>query len=570
MRNHPKRALLSVSDKTGLVELAQFFQQRQIEMIATGNTYKLLVAEKIPVTPISAYTGSPEILGGRVKSLHPKIHAGILARDNNKEDYQDLVAHQFPFIDIVIVNLYPFAEKISQIPQKVDSGKIDESEILEFIDIGGVTLLRATAKNFHRMIVISDPQDYHLIFENLNQKNELSLSIRRKLAAKAFQHTAEYEISISHYFAQMEESEESSIFDSEKFYFSGSGKKNLRYGENPQQKAAFFKKTNQKTTTPISALKKENPEVQKTKSLSYNNYLDIMAAYQCRKDLESISIASGKTSGEKGEKKVTAIVIEKHQNPCGVAIAETANGKGSMTAALIATWQKALACDPMSAFGGIVSCSHTITLPLAQLMQETFLEIICAPAFEASAIEFLTQKRKNLLLITMPNEYPLPELKVHQMTDGWLMQQTDQLAIKDDPDHWQCVTEKKASAQQKVALSLAWRLVKNVKSNAIAIWSLNQKDIFGQCIGIGGGQTNRINAAELAIRQALRFEHSLLESVAASDGFFPFPDTITQLGENGIQAVVQPGGSKRDQQVIAMANKLNIAMYFTGRRHFLH
>jgi len=504
------RALISVSDKSGVVELARGLQQLGIEIISTGGTAKVLRENGVEVKDASEITGFPEMLDGRVKTLHPKIHGGILAIRENKKHVQELREQGVQPIDLVVVNLYPFEETIK---------RTDEIEkIIENIDIGGPTMLRSAAKNYRDVAVIVDPSDYSWVMEEL-RKNDRTLSdrTREKLAAKAFAHTARYDAVISKYLG-------------EKF---GAGKfpetltlayrkvQELRYGENPHQKAALYAGSGKGIV---------GGEQLQGKQLSFNNILDLNAALSIADEFE----------------EPTAVVI-KHGNPCGVATGSD----------LLEAYKRAHACDPVSAYGGIVAVNRRLDEATAKELTSTFIEALVAPEYDAGALNVLGGK-KNLRVIKVSNGWE-NGLEVRPVSGGVLVQERDVLSLK--PEEIKTVTRKKPSEKEMEDLIFAWKVVKHVKSNAIVV--AKEK----QAIGVGAGQTSRVDSAEIAIRKAGEKSRG---AVLASDGFIPFPDTIEKAAEAGITAIIQPGGSIHDAEVIESADKRGLAMMFTGIRHFKH
>ncbi len=504
------RALISVSDKSGVVELARGLQQLGIEIISTGGTAKVLRKNGVEVKDASEITGFPEMLDGRVKTLHPKIHGGILAIRGNKKHVQELKEQGVQPIDLVVVNLYPFEETIKRTDEM--------EEIIENIDIGGPAMLRSAAKNYRDVAVIVDPSDYSWVMEEL-RKNDRTLSdrTREKLAAKAFAHTARYDAVISKYLG-------------EKF---GAGKfpetltltyrkvQELRYGENPHQKAALYAGSGKGIV---------GGEQLQGKQLSFNNILDLNAALSIADEFE----------------EPTAVVI-KHGNPCGVATGSD----------LLEAYKRAHACDPVSAYGGIVAVNRRLDEATAKELTSTFIEALVAPEYDAGALNVLGRK-KNLRVIKVSNGGE-NGLEVRPVSGGVLVQERDVLSLK--PEEIKTVTRKKPSEKEMEDLFFAWKVVKHVKSNAIVV--AKEK----QAIGVGAGQTSRVDSAEIAIRKAGEESRG---AVLASDGFIPFSDTIEKAAEAGITAIIQPGGSIHDAEVIESADKHSLAMVFTGIRHFKH
>lgn len=513
-----KRALVSVSDKTGLVEFIKELTKFNFEIISTGGTFKTLEAAGIPALKISEITGFPEILDGRVKTLHPAIYAGILARRELPEHVQTLKKLKITPIDFVIVNLYPFEATIAR-------PKVSLEEALENIDIGGPTLIRAAAKNYSSVAVIVNPQRYpEIIAEVKKNHGELSLKTRQKLAEEAFGHTSDYDRVITSYLENLTTGPEKLP---QVIKLALNKELSLRYGENPHQKAAFYTFT-----------KKFPWEKLQGKELSFNNLLDLEAARSLVLEFEN-----------------PAAAIIKHTNPSGVA--ESAD--------IYQSYQKALAPDPVSAFGGIVALNRSVDEKLAKKLSEIFLEVIVAPEFSDEAIKILSAKQ-NLRIIRWPNRLSetgsagaIENLDFKKITGGFLVQQKE--TKTETEKDFKNVTTKKPSPEQIEDLIFALKVVKHTKSNAIVV-AKNQVTL-----GIGVGQTSRVKAVEQALKQAGK---NAAAAVLASDAFFPFPDSVELAATAGIAAIIQPGGSVKDNEVIEAANKLDIAMVFTGIRHFRH
>ncbi len=499
-----KRALISVYDKTNIIDLASFLMQQQIEILSTGNTYEVLSDAGIKTREVSDYTQFPEILGGRVKTLHPKIHGGILCnREKHKTEIKNLDIEP---IDLLITNLYPFWETVS--------GGSSEEEIIEQIDIGGVALIRAAAKNFHFTSVISSTQDYETLkAEMIKNNNETTLECRKHLATKAFALTAHYDSNIHSWFLSQSKNNELPEF----FALYGHKVQELRYGENPHQKAAFY--SNQFTKYPLEKIH--------GKELSYNNIVDIESA---------LNIIS--------EFKEPAAVIIKHNNPCGAAVGNNA----------LEVYEKALSCDEISSFGGIVALNREIDLKLAEKLNEIFLEVVIAPSVSNEALKIL-QRKKNLRVIIHKSFQQNEKYQIKNVVGGFLVQENNNHAIGEMSQVTECTTTEKED------LIFAWKICKHVKSNAIVIAK------GGCAIGIGAGQTSRIDSVNIAVKKA---GEKCKGAVLASDAFFPFPDSIVESAKHGITAIIQPGGSLKDQDVIAAANENKIAMFFTGVRSFFH
>ncbi|BCV22498.1 bifunctional phosphoribosylaminoimidazolecarboxamide formyltransferase/IMP cyclohydrolase [Moorella sp. Hama-1] len=510
------RALLSVSDKTGLVELARGLVGLGWELISTGGTARTLTEAGLPVTQVAAVTGFPEILDGRVKTLHPRIHGGILARPT-PEHQEQLQEQGIRPIDLVVVNLYPFRETIAR-------PGVTPEEAIENIDIGGPAMVRAAAKNHERVAVIVDPASYGEVLAELREQGTVGPSTRRRLAAAAFAHTAAYDAAIAAYFQRLILHEES--FPTS-FVLSGEKVQDLRYGENPHQGAAFYRLPAPPPGSLAGARQLQGKE------LSYNNLMDLDAAWNLACDI-----------------KEPVVAIIKHTNPCGVARATTP----------AAAYRLAYAADPVSAFGGIVACNRPVDAALAGEMTAIFLEAVIAPEFTPEALEILKSK-PNLRLLAAGERagYRTREYQVRPVSGGFLVQEPDYHIL--DPEHLQVVTARQPEAGEMEDLLFAWQVVKHVKSNAIVV----AKD--GVTLGVGAGQMNRVGAARIALEQAgARAKGAVL----ASDAFFPFGDTVEQAAAAGITAIIQPGGSIRDEESLKAADAAGMAMVFTGVRHFRH
>lgn len=506
------RALISVWDKQHLVELARRLVALEVTLISTGNTSRVLAEAGLPVRSVSEVTGFPEILDGRVKTLHPAIHAGILARRDLPLHQQQLHAHHIETIDIVVVNLYPFAQTIAQPGTTL-------SDALEHIDVGGVALLRAAAKNFPAVLTLVDPADYEEVLQAL-QAGEVPFALRQRLAARAFAHTAAYDAAIAAYLNT------DTLFP-QTLPLAWSLDRELRYGENPHQRAAlygsfsrFFKFLH-------------------GKDLSYTNVLDIVGAQETIEEFDPVHDG-------------IAVAIIKHTNPCGVGIGESG----------LQAWHRALATDPVSAFGGIVAINAPCDLPLAQAIDTIFTEIIIAPAFTPEALQLLTQKKNRRLLQVQEHISRPKTLSIRTIPGGVLVQEPDRNPLDQEP--LQVVTKRAPTAEEMQALRFAWRVVRHVKSNAIVYANSTQT------LGIGAGQMSRVDSSRVAVWKAESAGLSLKGSVVASDAMFPFPDGVEQALQAGATAIIQPGGSIRDEQVIAAADAAGAAMVFTGHRHFLH
>jgi phosphoribosylaminoimidazolecarboxamide formyltransferase/IMP cyclohydrolase len=510
-------ALISVTDKTGLPELAAALSARGIHLIASSGTRAFLEEQGMSVEEISAYTGSPEILGGRVKTLHPKIHGGILADRDNPEHVRTLEAHGTPPIDFVIVNLYPFEEKYRS--------RLAPAEMIEYIDIGGITLIRAAAKNHKHVTLVTDPSQYAAVIDEIKRDGATTLATRTRLAADAFALTATYDAAISRF--MREQSPAEGLPD--RLPIGLTKVTDVRYGENSHQRGALYRTIG---PSPFTAMTQTQG-----KELSFNNYLDVMGAFALVRDLGPGGVA-----------------IIKHNNPCGAAWLGDA----------LASWRRALKTDTVSAFGGVVAVNGELSGPLAEEMNELFLEVVVARAVSKEAAALFARK-KNLRVVTIPAEYwnaPAPALMGVWMYDVALIQDED--SGFPELGELKTVTKRTPSPAESTALHMAWKVAKHVKSNAIVV-----ADQDGT-VGIGAGQMSRIDSSHLAVRKAGIAGLEVKGAVAASDAFFPFADGVMELAKSGIAAVIQPGGSIRDDEVIEAANGANLAMVFTGRRHFRH
>lgn len=509
-----KRALVSVSDKTGVVEFVKGLLEQGIEVISTGGTKKLLEENGLQVIGISEVTGFPEIMDGRVKTLHPNIHGGLLAVRDNETHVAQMNELGIQPIDFVVVNLYPFKETIA----KPD---VTFADAIENIDIGGPTMIRSAAKNHKFVSVIVDPVDYDVVLAELKENGEVKEETKRKLAAKVFRHTAAYDALISNYLTEQmgEESPETLTVTFEK-------KQDLRYGENPHQKATFYKAPFAATSSVAYA------EQLHGKELSYNNINDADAALSIVKEFTE-----------------PAVVAVKHMNPCGVGVGIDIHE----------AYTRAYEADPVSIFGGIIAANREIDKATAEKLHEIFLEIVIAPSFSQEALEVL-QSKKNLRLLTVNIEKATSaSKKLTSVQGGLLVQEEDTLSL--DENTISIPTKREPSEQEWKDLKLAWKVVKHVKSNAIVL----AKD--DMTIGVGAGQMNRVGSAKIAITQA---GEKAQGSALASDAFFPMPDTVEEAAKAGITAIIQPGGSIRDEDSIKMADEYGIAMVFTGVRHFKH
>lgn len=515
------KALISVSDKTGVVEFAKGLVALGWEILSTSGTMKLLKESGVPVTSVSDVTGFPEICDGRVKTLHPKIHGALLARRDIPEHMKELKDNDIETIDLVCVNLYPFRETIAK-------PNVTMEDAVEHIDIGGPSMLRSAAKNWESVTVVCNPADYETILSEIKAGGNTTRETRLKLSAKAYTHTAEYDMAISTYMRAQ-------AGLPEKLFLEYDLKQELRYGENPHQEAKFFAST---VKEPFSLATAEQLN---GKELSYNNIQDANATLNIAREFDE-----------------PFCVGVKHMNPCGSATGKT----------IAEAWKKAYEADKTSIFGGIVAANREIDLETAQMLKPIFLEIVMAPSFAPDALELLcTKKNLRVLKVDMSKDNTVRKQYV-SMNGGMLVQDRD---INTKPvAAEQCVTELKPTVEQLADMEFAWKIVKHVKSNAIVVTK------GGMTYGVGAGQMNRIGSAEIALKQA---QNTLKEEgkdimteglVLASDGFFPFNDCVALAAEYGIKAIVQPGGSIRDEDSIKLADEKGITMLFTGERHFKH
>ena len=515
------KALISVSDKTGVVEFAKGLVALGWEILSTSGTMQLLKESGVPVTSVSDVTGFPEICDGRVKTLHPKIHGALLARRDIPEHMKELKDNDIDTIDLVCVNLYPFRETIA----KPD---VTMEDAVEHIDIGGPSMLRSAAKNWESVTVVCNPADYETILSEIKADGNTTRETRLKLSAKAYTHTAEYDMAISTYMRAQ-------AGLPEKLFLEYDLKQELRYGENPHQEAKFFASTMKEPFSLATA------EQLNGKELSYNNIQDANATLNIAREFDE-----------------PFCVGVKHMNPCGSATGKT----------IAEAWKKAYEADKTSIFGGIVAANREIDLETAQMLKPIFLEIVMAPSFAPDALELLcTKKNLRVLKVDMSKDNTVRKQYV-SMNGGMLVQDRD---INTKPvSAEQCVTEAKPTAEQLADLEFAWKIVKHVKSNAIVVAK------NGMTYGVGAGQMNRIGSAEIALKQAqatLKEEGKDIMTeglVLASDGFFPFNDCVALAAEYGIKAIVQPGGSIRDEDSVKLADEKGITMLFTGERHFKH
>ena len=507
-------ALISVTDKTGIVDFArQLTEEFDFEIISSGGTAKTLQSAGIPVIKVGEYTGSPEILGGRVKTLHPRIHGGILARRDWESDLAEMEANQIRPFDLVVVNLYPFEQTIA-------NPEVTTAQAIEQIDIGGPAMLRAAAKNFAHLTVISNPKYYEQYLSQLRQNNgEISLEFRQKMAGETFALTNAYDGAIAAYFASLNG-------ETTRFHLAGNALQTLRYGENPHQSATWY-------GSGTMAHGWGKATLLQGKELSYNNLVDLEAARRL--------------IAEFGSEEPAAAIL-KHNNPCGVAIG------GS----LVEAYNKAFNADAISAFGGIVALNQAIDEATAKELTKTFLECVVAPDCSPVARDILAKKSKVRILL-LPDLSTGEKQTVKVIAGGFLAQAADD--VVETPEEWRVVTEKQPTAAQLAELLFAWKVSKHVKSNAIVV-TKNKTTL-----GVGAGQMNRVGSAKIALEQAAEAAKG---GYLASDGFFPFDDSIRTAAKFGIEAIVQPGGSLKDQDSINAANELGLIMVLTGIRHFLH
>lgn len=512
-----KRALISVFDKTGVVEFAKELANLGYEIISTGGTLNTLKNAGIDVISVSDITNFPECLDGRVKTLHPKIHAGILAMRSNEKHMAQLKELNVKTIDIVAINLYPFKETILK-------DGVTLAEAIENIDIGGPTMLRAAAKNYQDVAVIVDTNDYEKVISELKEHGDVLLETKMLLSYKVFEHTSFYDALIAKY---LRENVVKVDFPN-KLTIPLEKQQDMRYGENPHQQAVFYREVGKFTGTLVNA------KFLHGKELSYNNINDTNGALELLKEFSE-----------------PAVVAVKHANPCGVGVGNS----------IYEAYQKAYEADPVSIFGGIVAANREIDAKTAEEINKIFIEIVIAPSYTKEALEVLTQK-KNIRILQLPDILNIPDKNMYEMKKvlgGMLVQERDLELL--DEEKLVCVTERKPTEEELKALKFGWKVVKHTKSNAIV---LCKEDMT---LGIGPGQTNRITAAELAIKYA---GEKAKGAVLASDAFFPFSDCVEAAAKAGVTAIIQPGGSIRDQESIDACNKYNIAMVFTGMRHFKH
>jgi phosphoribosylaminoimidazolecarboxamide formyltransferase/IMP cyclohydrolase len=520
-----ERALISVFDKTGIVEFAKRLAALQIEILSTGGTAKLLREAGVSVRDVSDFTGWPEMLGGRVKTLHPKVHGGLLFRRRNAEDRKQAAEHGIAPIDLVVVNLYPF---------EVTAAKavLTAEELIENIDIGGPTMLRSAAKNFESVTVVTDPEDFERVAKELENAGDTTLATRLELARKVFAATSRYDGLITTELERLAAASGNVFLEarpvfSERVHVALRRQQELRYGENPHQAAALYVLAGRKPEGLAAAKQLQGKE------LSYNNFVDLEAARSLAAEFSN-----------------PAAAIIKHNNPCGTAEQAT----------LREAYLKALACDPVSAFGGVLAFNRVVDAATAEEVAKLFAECIAAPGFdEKSKAIFATKKNLRLLELPPGGLKPERELQLKRILGGMLVQQPDLGEIQEN--ELRTVTKRAPTAEELHTMRFAWKVAKHVKSNAIVF----AKD--GATLGVGAGQMSRVDSVKIAVMKA---QSPLTGSVVASDAFFPFPDGVEEAAKAGATAVIQPGGSVRDADVIAAADRLGLAMVFTGMRHFLH
>jgi len=511
-----RRALVSVYDKTGLTELAEALHAAGVEIVSTGSTASTIESAGVPVTRVEELTGFPECLDGRVKTLHPKVHAGLLADLRKPAHSEQLDQLGIAPFDLLVSNLYPFQQTVAS------GASVDEC--VEQIDIGGPAMVRAAAKNFASVAVVTSPEAYPLIREAL-AAGGFTLAQRRALAARAFADIAEYDVAVANWCATVLAPSADGWPEATGMALRRSAV--LRYGENPHQQAALYR-------DPAAAPGLAQAKQLHGKEMSYNNYVDADAAWRAANDFSE-----------------PAVAIIKHANPCGIAVG----------ADVAEAHRKAHACDPVSAFGGVIAVNREVSVELAKQIAEIFTEVVVAPGYADGAVEVLAAKKNIRLLVAPPYQPPATEVK--QISGGVLVQSVDRVdAAGDDPATWRLVSGEPATEEVLRDLAFAWRAVRSVKSNAILLAA------DGATVGVGMGQVNRVDAARLAVSRA--GAERARGAVAASDAFFPFPDGLQVLIDAGVRAVVQPGGSVRDEEVIAAATAAGITMYFTGTRHFFH
>jgi phosphoribosylaminoimidazolecarboxamide formyltransferase / IMP cyclohydrolase len=518
-RRPVRRALIGVSNKAGLLELVTGLHAAGVEIVSTGGTAKVIADAGVPVTPVEEVTGFPESLDGRVKTLHPRVHAGLLADLRKPEHAAQLSSLGIAPFDLLVVNLYPFAQTVA--------GGADLEECVEQIDIGGPAMVRAAAKNHATVAVVVDPSRYDWALDEV-RAGGFTLPDRRALALAAFRHTASYDVAVASWMGSfLAPDDEGSRFPG--WVGATWTRRNvLRYGENPHQRAALYV-----SDFPIGSL--ASAEQLHGKEMSYNNYVDADAAWRAAHDHE-----------------LPCVAIIKHTNPCGIAV--------STQASIAEAHRKAHACDPVSAFGGVIAANREVSVDMAEQVAEVFTEVIVAPSYADGAVDVLTRKKNIRILVAEPPYRGGAEYRA--ISGGMLMQSVDTIEAEgDDPAKWTLATGAAVGDATLADLAFAWRACRAVKSNAILLVS------EGATVGVGMGQVNRVDAARLAVQRA---GDRVQGSVAASDAFFPFPDGLETLAKAGVRAIVQPGGSVRDAEVIAAAETAGVALYLTGTRHFAH
>jgi phosphoribosylaminoimidazolecarboxamide formyltransferase/IMP cyclohydrolase len=521
-----ERALLSVFDKTGILDFARKLSDLGIELVSTGGTAKLLREAGLPVRDVAELTGWPEMLGGRVKTLHPRVHGGILYRRESAADQAQVLEHGIPQIDLVVVNLYPFEATAVR-------ADLTPGDLIENIDIGGPTMIRSAAKNFESVAVVTDPADYDVVAAELQSNRSLSLATRLQLARKGFAATSRYDGMITTELERLSAEGHSIKLGSrcalpERFHLALQCKQSLRYGENPHQQAALYVPAEKPAGGLAGAVQLQGKE------LSYNNFVDLDAAWSLVEEFDR-----------------PAAVIIKHNNPCGSAEQDS----------LLDAYRKALAGDPVSAFGSVIAFNRPVDATTAEEVSKLFVECIVAREFEPAALEKLAAK-KNLRLMRMPGSGDAAALQLKRISGGVLVQQQDRHRLAES--NLKVVTKRAPSSAELQSLHFAWKVANHVKSNAIVF----ARD--GQSLGVGAGQMSRVDSVKIAVMKAAVAGLALAGSVIGSDAFFPFPDGVEEAAKAGAVAIIQPGGSIRDNDVIAAADKLGLAMVFTGVRHFRH
>lgn len=516
-----KRALISVSDKNGIVDFTRALAELGIELLSTGGTAKVLKDAGVTVKDVSEYTGFPEMMDGRLKTLHPMIHGGLLWRRDNERDREEMERHGIGSIDMVVVNLYPFEETVSK-------AGVSFEEALENIDIGGPTMIRAGSKNFRDVTVVVDPSDYSRVLDEMKSGGgQVTYELKLYLARKVFSHTAQYDTIIARYLDSRDASAE--VFP-QNLTMSYRKISDVRYGENPHQKAAVYRE-------PLyDGLSLVDAKILQGKAMSFNNYLDSSAAIDLVKEFTGLPTT----------------VIVKHNNPCGVASADS----------ISMAYKHAFNTDPVSAFGGVIALNRNVDEATAKEILNLFVEIIIAPGYEASALSLLS-KKPNIRLIQLDISRAIPGLDMRKIQGGLLLQERDTGMIE-DLSSCRIVTKRAPSDEEYAAMIFAWRVCKHMKSNAVIYAS---KD---RTLGIGCGQTSRVDSARLAVLKSANYDISLKGSAVASDAFFPARDGIDVVSEAGATAIIQPGGSIKDAETVAAADEHNVAMIFTEMRHFRH